>query len=122
MKSTTLVLALLASSIGCRFGEPSPSYSDGYRVGVIEKFSRKGFVFKSWEGRMILQGYTRDGDGNLVVRSFPFSVLPQHQAIAAQIEAAMSSGSPVRVHYRQDWMGQVRYSSSYFVDAVEAAK
>lgn len=28
------------------------SFSDGYRAGILQKFSRKGFVCKTWEGEI----------------------------------------------------------------------
>jgi hypothetical protein len=30
------------------------TFSDGYRAGLLQKFSRKGTVFKTYEGEMIL--------------------------------------------------------------------
>jgi hypothetical protein len=30
------------------------SYSDGERAGIVQKFSRKGWVFKTWEGELAM--------------------------------------------------------------------
>lgn len=119
MKKFILGAAAIVLLSGCRVGAPSPTYSDGYRVGRVEKFSEKGFIYKSWEGRLILQGYDRDDKGNMLVRTFTFSVLPGGPV--KKLEDAMVSGRPVKLHYHQDWMGQIKYDSSYFIVDVEPA-
>jgi hypothetical protein len=122
-RATILFLVIIAAlSVGCRFGAPKPTYSGGYRVGVIEKFSEKGLIRKTHEGRMILEGYDRDDKGGLVVRKFWFSILPENASVVPQIEAAMMSGKRVRVHYREDLLSQIWFDASYFVDRVEVAQ
>ena len=45
-------------------------YSDGSRTGVVRKFSKKGAIFKTYEGELVLQGYHTDRDTNgAVVRA-----------------------------------------------------
>lgn len=119
MKRSAFLLVALLALTGCRFGEPSPSFSDGYRVGRVEKFSNKGMFYKSYEGSLILQGYDRDDKGNMVVRRFEFSLLAKDAHLAQKIEDAMLKNGVVKVHYHQDWMGQIRYSTGYFVDSIE---
>jgi hypothetical protein len=53
MKQLALVALMASMLVGC--GE----YSDGERVGTIQKFSRKGLIAKTWEGEMLLGGLKR---------------------------------------------------------------
>ncbi len=34
------------------------TYSDGYRAGLLQKFSRKGTIFKTYEGELVLSSVT----------------------------------------------------------------
>jgi hypothetical protein len=43
------------------FSGCSHNYSDGYRVGYVRKFSRKGLIWKSWEGELLLGGVVSTG-------------------------------------------------------------
>jgi hypothetical protein len=55
-----IISALLIPSITLAWGE----YSQGSRVGIITKFSEKGFLFKTWEGQLNLGGITTSTDNN----------------------------------------------------------
>jgi hypothetical protein len=41
------------------------AYSDGTRSGVLTKVSRKGYVFKTYEGEMNIGGFNQ-GDGTIM--------------------------------------------------------
>lgn len=54
-----IVLAVLAAALALLFAayvwlSLSYSYSDGERAGFVQKFSRKGWVCKTWEGDLAL--------------------------------------------------------------------
>src|SRR5262244_940432 len=52
-----LVLFLLVVLGGCAlyaWGALHWSYSDGERAGFVQKFSRKGWICKTWEGEMAI--------------------------------------------------------------------
>ena len=68
------------------------SYSDGERAGYVQKFSRKGWVCKTWEGELAMA--TLPGT---LPEVFPFTVWDD--AVAAQINARM--GQRVVLHYRE---------------------
>lgn len=61
MRNKLLSLCLLFT-----FGSCTCNYSDGVRVGVPYKLSRKGLVVPTWEGEMNLGGVRKktDEDGN----------------------------------------------------------
>lgn len=88
-------------------------YSDGERPGSVSKFSRKGILFKTWEGELFRSDYQ-------TAQQWTFSV--QDPAIATKIEAAIRDNKKVVLHYCQKyykfpWQGD----SEYFVDKVEIA-
>ncbi len=68
------------------------SYSDGERAGSIQKFSRKGWLCKTWEGELIMAN-----PQGLVPQLFQFSV--RDPAVADQINHSM--GQRVAIHYEQ---------------------
>jgi hypothetical protein len=68
------------------------NYSDGERAGYIQKFSRKGWVCKTWEGEMSMINYP-----GAAPEIFKFSV--RDTLTAASIEAVV--GKRVALHYEQ---------------------
>jgi hypothetical protein len=66
------------------------SYSSGERAGWVQKFSRKGWICKTWEGEIAL--VTMPGTAQ---EKFVFTVWDER--VAAQINAAM--GKRVSLHY-----------------------
>ncbi len=87
-----LPLLLIALAALYMWTVVSFSYSDGDRTGYILKFSRKGWVCKTWEGEMQLIAVP-----GAVPERFPFTV--RDDAVAHQINAVM--GQQVSVYYRQ---------------------
>ncbi len=68
------------------------NYSDGERAGYIQKFSRKGWVCKTWEGEMSMINYP-----GAAPEIFRFSV--REDKMAKDIEAIV--GKRVALHYEQ---------------------
>jgi hypothetical protein len=68
------------------------SYSEGERAGFLQKFSRKGWICKTWEGEILLSSMP-----GAIPERFAFSV--RDDAIAAQLTAAM--GKRVNLSYAQ---------------------
>lgn len=109
-----LILILTLMLNGLNF-----EYSSGNRVGTITKFSKKGYVFKTWEGELMMGGLRPSGDGQSVVPNvFLFSVTDP--AVCEQIDQAMTKGNRVKVHYQQVWVaGMAKGETSYFIKKVE---
>jgi len=87
------------------------SYSDGERVGYLQKFSRKGWLCKTWEGEVVLA--TVPGS---MPEKWSFTVRR-----ASVVEAMNSAvGKRVQLHYTEhrgiptSCFGD----TNYFVDAV----
>ena len=68
------------------------SYSEGERAGYLQKFSRKGWLCKTWEGEVLLS--TMPG---AIPERFPFSV--RDDAVARQLQSAI--GKRVVINYEQ---------------------
>jgi flagellar basal body-associated protein FliL len=98
-------------------------YSDGNREGVMVKISRKGNIFKTYEGEMVLPGL-RSGAGSINSNNFKFSVVDS--AVYEKLEQA--TGNIVKVHYVQyrrslPWRGdsydeENSETGQYVVDSV----
>jgi len=73
------------------------TYSDGYRAGMLQKFSRKGNIFKTYEGEMILSSVQSDKNVSITSEKFLFSVADKE--VALQLEKMQ--GKAVVVHYTQ---------------------
>jgi hypothetical protein len=92
------------------------TFSDGYRAGLLQKFSRKGNIFKTYEGEMILSSVQSNKNVALASEKFVFSV--SHQDVALQLE--QMQGKSVIVHYTQKnntlpWRGD----TPFIVDSVK---
>lgn len=120
---TTLGSLLLLALFGGCYVCSKVNYSDGYRDGIVEKCSKKGVIWKTDEGRMILGGMEfsgGDGGGNLTARVFNFTCASED--IAKQIEAA-KPGQRIRVHYDQKIVSwNPNGETAYFVHKVEILK
>jgi len=91
------------------------TYSEGYRSGILQKFSYKGNIVKTYEGEMILSSVESNKDVALASEKFFFSVT--REAVAKKLD--LLQGQMVTVHYRQKhgtlfWRGD----TEYFVDSV----
>lgn len=91
------------------------SYSDGERAGMLQKFSRKGWLCKTYEGELAL--YVVPGVAPTI---WEFTV--RDPAVARQLDAAL--GKRVSLHYEQhrglptSCLGQ----TEYFVDGVRVVE
>jgi len=91
------------------------SYSDGERAGYIQKFSRKGWICKTWEGELLLT--TLPG---VVPEKFEFTV--RDDTIAAQLSA--NAGKRVVLSYSQHKgiPGSCFGDTEYFIDKLAVAQ
>jgi hypothetical protein len=79
------------------------TYSDGMRKGTMSKFSRKGFLCKTWEGELAMANFSRDGtlgrDNRGTDNTFYFSV--DDKETAQKLQQAMRDHSVVNLAYQQ---------------------
>ena len=91
------------------------TYSDGYRAGLLQKFSHKGAIVKTFEGELILSSVSSTRDVVLASEKFLFSL--SNKRLSRQFDTLQ--GNMVIVHYKQKnkaafWRGD----SPYLVDSV----
>lgn len=91
------------------------TYSEGYRAGLLQKFSRKGTFFKTYEGEMILSSVSSTSNVAIASEKFLFSVI--NKDLITQFDTLQ--GNDVIVHYIQKngavfWRGD----SKYLVDSI----
>lgn len=101
-------------------------YSDGYREGVLYKFSRKGNIFKTYEGEIIQPGLRSVQAGGINTNNFSFSV--NNAQLADSLEHI--NGKNVKLHYIQyrkslpwrgeNYNGKNSENGQYIVDRIEA--
>jgi hypothetical protein len=117
--TTFIALAMAIPLAGCF------DYSDGQRVGTIIKFSKKGVFCKTWEGEMLLGGLKRqsstDSAGNtntsMVANVWRFTV--EDERLVEPVQAALESGRPVTMGYRQELATFCRSESGdYFATSI----
>jgi len=82
-----LALFLLYTWISLSF-----AYSEGERAGYLQKFSRKGWLCKTWEGEILLSSMP-----GAIPERFNFSV--RDPAVANQMQTAM--GKRVQLGYEE---------------------
>ncbi len=86
------------------------TYSEGTRSGVLTKVSKKGYLFKTYEGEMNVGGFS-GGDGTIMPATiFKFSI--PDRGVYNQLDSAQ--GNKVVLHYKQVyknffWQGETDY-------------
>jgi len=88
------------------------SYSDGERAGLLQKFSRRGWICKTWEGEMALVT-----PAAVAAEKFLFTV--RDDEIAKQL--AGDIGQRITVHYEQrKWIPTSCFGDTeYFITSVK---
>jgi len=91
-------------------------YSEGYRAGLLQKFSNRGIIFKTYEGEMILSSVSSNREVAIASEKFLFTV--SNKDLVRQFDTLQ--GEMIIVHYKQMnnsvfWRGD----SPYLVDSVK---
>lgn len=94
-------------------------FGRGVKAGELNYFVEKGYVFKTYEGRLIQSGYRSKQPGALQSNEFQFSVVDER--IAQRLMS--SSGKFVELHYKE-YLGAIpwRGFSNFIVDSVITVK
>lgn len=76
-------------------------FSDGYQTGELNKFAKTGYVFKTYEGIMILSGYGNKSNQkqNPSVQSNYFEFSVENKEVAEVL--LHSTGKRIEVHYKK---------------------
>jgi hypothetical protein len=89
------------------------SYSEGYRAGILQKFSHKGYVCKTWEGELAMTSVP-----GVAPTIWTFSV--RDDSTAKHLADAI--GSRVKLHYTEHRgvPSECFGNTNYYVDSVQA--
>jgi hypothetical protein len=95
------------------------TYSEGYRAGLLQKFSSKGNIFKTYEGELILSSISSNRDVALASEKFFFTL--SNKDLVRQLDTLQ--GEMVILHYKQK-NGTLffRGDSPYLVDSVRVKR
>lgn len=91
-------------------------YSEGTNEGDINYFQKEGFIFKTYEGKMIQTGYnSKSANATIQSNEFKFSVVDEN--VAEQLDK--SSTHQVKLHWKR-YLGTLpwRGKSQYIVDEI----
>lgn len=107
-----LLISLLAYISVMTFGV----YSEGVRAGTLDKFSKKGVFFKTWEGELRIGTEDR-----INPQKFIFSVNNNETEVIQKLQDY--NGKQVKLHYKQKyWVFPWQGDSEYFIYKVELVK
>ena len=91
-------------------------FGSGVKAGELNLFVYKGYVFKTYEGRLIQAGYNSKNN-NATIQSNEFNFSVKDENVAKQLE--WCAGKFVELHYKE-YLGTLpwRGMSKYVVDSV----
>jgi len=115
-----LLILILVLGIGFLVLAYFGIYDEGVRAGNVVRISKKGIMFKTYEGQLNLQSFGALKNNSPFVETFDFSVEKNKPGIIRELEAVALSGERVNLHYvkryvRFPWRGETKY----FITGVE---
>jgi hypothetical protein len=98
-------------------------FGEGVKAGSLNYFVKKGVMFKTWEGRMVQEGFQSPTSGALQSNEFRFSVTDPD--VAAVLER--NSGKHLELRYKEyngmlPWRGTSEFVVTEVINVDESAK
>ena len=92
-------------------------FGEGVKAGELNYVVKKGFIFKTYEGKLIQNGLRSKAPGTVQSYEFVFSV--SNEVVAQKL--MLNSGRVVELHYKE-YIGSVpwRGYSEFVVDSIVA--
>ncbi len=123
---TTLSIILVLAAAGFVFFKFFYVFGSGVKAGELNLFVYKGYVFKTYEGRLIQAGYNSQ-NSNATIQSNEFNFSVKDENVARQLERC--AGKIVELHYKEylgtlPWRGMTKYvvDSVYSVTSVNESR
>ncbi|HMO33634.1 MAG TPA: hypothetical protein PKE63_12455 [Lacibacter sp.] len=94
-------------------------FGEGVKAGELNYMVKKGYVFKTYEGKLIQTGFRAKSPGSIASYEFEFSVVNDSLANILML----NSGKEFELHYKE-YLGRLpwRGHSKYIVDGIVAMK
>ncbi|MBK8087227.1 MAG: hypothetical protein IPK31_04330 [Chitinophagaceae bacterium] len=110
--SLVIILLVLAGIIFWRYYYV---FGEGVKAGELNYMVKKGYVFKTYEGKLIQSGLRSKTPGTVASYEFEFSVT--NDSIANVL--MLNSGKEFELHYKE-YMGTIQWHghSVYIVDKI----
>ena len=95
-------------------------YDEGVRAGTVLRISKKGMIFKTFEGQLNVQTFGAIKGANPIMEAFDFSVSAADDQVIRDLQTVALSGERVILHYEAryvvfPWRGDTKY----FITRVE---
>lgn len=92
-------------------------FGEGVKAGELNYVVKKGYIFKTYEGKLIQNGLRSQAPGTIQSYEFVFSI--QDEAVAQRL--MLNSGKNVELHYKE-YIGALpwRGYSEFIVDSIVA--
>jgi hypothetical protein len=99
------------------------TYEEGVMAGKVLRISKKGVIFKTYEGKLNLETFGALKGASPIAESFDFSVDGSNKELIKQLEEVALSGERVNLHYKKRfttffWRGNTKY----FATEIERSK
>ncbi|MES1216664.1 MAG: hypothetical protein ABUT20_14205 [Bacteroidota bacterium] len=109
------IIVLILTAVGYFFWKYYFVFGEGTKAGQLNFFVKKGYLFKTYEGRIIQTGYKSNVPGSIQSNEFDFSVIDEKVANVLM----SNSGAVLELHYKEylgapPWRGM----SQYIVDSI----
>jgi hypothetical protein len=89
-------------------------YDEGVRAGTVLRISKKGMIFKTYEGQLNVQTFGAIKGASPIMEAFDFSVLTTDEQVIEDLQTVALSGERVNLHYEAryvvfPWRGDTKY-------------
>ncbi|HUW93890.1 MAG TPA: hypothetical protein VMV74_12050 [Bacteroidales bacterium] len=106
----SIIFVLLLVAVGLFWWRHYFVFGEGVKAGDLNFLVKKGYVFKTWEGRLIQTGFKTPTPGSMQSNEFDFSIV--NDSLATVLERA--SGKFVELRYKEyikpiPWRGMSNY-------------
>lgn len=122
MRKWAFLIIFLSLIFGVLYYVSFGSYSEGRRAGFVLKLSKKGYVFKTYEGELRIGGLY-DGEGVMNATEWAFSVSAKNKDAIKKLEEAIATGQRASLTYEEKffvlpWNGDTKF----FITDVEVLR
>ena len=113
---TTVISVLMLALVGFVYFKFFFVYSEGTNEGDINYLQREGFIFKTYEGKMIQTGYNSHNTSS-TIQSNEFKFYVVDERVAQQIDN--NSSRQIKLHWKR-YLGTLpwRGNSQFVVDSI----